>query len=57
MSLLEQRSFIQRIPPFDNLTDRELSKLTEKLDIVYFKANETLDPLGHLQNYLYSRID
>ncbi len=53
MSLLEQKSFIQRIPPFDNLTDRELNDVSDKLDIVYFKANQILDPVGHLQNNLY----
>lgn len=53
MSLLEQKSFIKRIPPFDNLTDYELEELTNSLDIVYFKQNEILHELTHLQNNLY----
>ncbi len=42
MSLLEQKSFIKQISPFNRVDDFELDKLLEALDVVYFKENTTL---------------
>jgi len=40
MSLLEQRAFLKAIPPFDNLSDDEIDKIGNKLNIEYFKKNQ-----------------
>lgn len=45
MSLLEIKSFISSITPFDCLTNRELEEVCSHLDIVYFKNDiEILTP-------------
>ena len=45
MSLLEIKSFISSIKPFDNLEDKELEEVCSHLDIVYFKKDiEILTP-------------
>lgn len=53
MSLLEQQTFIKRIPPFDNLTDLELEQLSSELDIVYFKQDEIIQDLKSPPEFLY----
>ena len=40
MSLLQQRTFLSAIPPFENLTDDELDLFSEKLNIEYFKKDQ-----------------
>ncbi|MGM0623157.1 MAG: putative nucleotidyltransferase substrate binding domain-containing protein [Campylobacterota bacterium] len=40
MSILEQKTFLQNIPPFDNLIDEEIELLSHKLNIEYFQ-NDT----------------
>jgi len=42
LSLLEQRSFISEIPPFDRLDSNELDIVTQSMDIGYFRAGECL---------------
>jgi len=45
MSLLEIKSFISNITPFDCLSNKELEEVCSHLDIVYFKNNiEVLTP-------------
>jgi len=53
MSLLEIKSFVKKIKPFDNLLDNELEEVCSHLDIVYFKTNqEILSPMKDVE-YLY----
>jgi CBS domain-containing protein len=42
LSLLELKSFIKNVKPFDNLSEYELNELSNGLDIVYFKENQTV---------------
>ena len=45
MSLLEIKSFISSIQPFNHLGSNELEEVCKHLDIVYFKNNiEVLSP-------------
>lgn len=54
MSLLEQRSFISAIPPFDRLDSNELDTVTQAMDIGYFRAGECLIVQGGKSpKYLY----
>ncbi len=53
MSLLEQKSFIKGIIPFDSLDDYSLEKLTQHLDIVYFKKDEVILNNKEKPQYLY----
>jgi len=53
MSLLEIRSFVSNIKPFDCLSNRELEDICSNLDIIYFKNNiEVLNPQKKIE-YLY----
>jgi CBS domain-containing protein len=53
MSLLEIKSFIRNIKPFDNLLNNELEEICSHLDIVYFKNNEQiLSPVKNAE-FLY----
>ncbi len=53
MSLLEIKSFIKNIKPFDNLLNNELEEVCSKLDILYFKENvEILSPMKNAE-FLY----
>lgn len=51
MALLEERSFIKKITPFNRLNDIELDKLVESLDVVYFKENSIL--LSHNEKPIF----
>lgn len=42
MSILEQKSFIAGIPPFDRLAEHELEAVADAMDIAYFKKSERL---------------
>ena len=42
MSLLDLKSFIKGIKPFDNLNEEELQETASNLDVVYFKENTNL---------------
>lgn len=53
MALLEEKSFIKKITPFNRLDDFELEKLVESLDIIYFKEGETLLSSGEKPTFLY----
>lgn len=54
MSLLEQKSFISAIPPFDRLNINELEIVSQSVDIGYFKAGERLVVQGgKVPNHLY----
>ncbi len=53
MSLLEQKSFIKNIVPFDNLDEHSLEEVIEKLDIVYFKKDEILLSSQNKPEFLY----
>lgn len=53
MSLLELKSFIKNIKPFDNLHDYELDELSNGLDIVYFKENQTILKSDEKPKFLY----
>ena len=53
MSLLEIKSFISSIKPFNHLENRELEEICSHLDIVYFKKDiEILTPTQEV-NFLY----
>ena len=53
MSILEQKTFIKGIHPFDNLNNYELEKLCDALDVVYFKKDETLLRPSGKPEYLF----
>ncbi|RBQ32346.1 cyclic nucleotide-binding protein [Arcobacter sp. FW59] len=53
MSMQEQKKFISTIHPFDNLTSYELDDLVEELDIMYFKANSTIQAQDSNPEFLY----
>lgn len=46
MSMLEQKTFISSIHPFNNLTANEIDDFIENIDIVYFKENEIVQTQG-----------
>ncbi len=53
MSLLEQKSFIKGIPPFDKLDSYILEKVAVNLDIAYFKKDEKIFLNGSMPKFLY----
>ncbi len=53
MSLLEIKSFIKNIKPFDNLLNNELEEVCSHLDILYFKDNEEILSPAKNAEYLY----
>ena len=53
MSILEQKSFISSIHPFENLTANELDDFVESLDIVYFKENQIIQAQESSPKFLY----
>ncbi len=53
MALLEEKSFIKKITPFNRLDDFELEKLVESLDVVYFKENSILLSQSEKPPFLY----
>lgn len=42
MSIMEQKSFLTSIPPFDKLTKSQLDNFAQNMDIVYFKNNHII---------------
>ena len=53
MELLEQRTFIIGVPPFDRVDTTVVEKIAKNLDIVYFKADETILQKGTMPEFLY----
>lgn len=53
MSLLEIKSFIKNIKPFDNLVNDELEELCSHLDILYFKQDVQILSPSLKAEYLY----
>jgi CBS domain-containing protein len=53
MSLLEQKTFIKAIHPFDRLEDSQLDLLVEALDCAYFEKDTTLLQTGTKPESLY----
>jgi len=53
MSLLEIKSFIKNIKPFDNLLGNELEEICSHLDILYFKENEEILTPAKNAEFLY----
>ena len=46
MSILEQKTFLTSIHPFENLTKSQLEEFASNIDIVYFKKNEIIQEEG-----------
>lgn len=53
MGLLEQKSFIQKITPFNMLDNYNLDVLVDNLDVVYFKENVKILEQGEKPQFLY----
>ena len=53
MSLLEQKTFLSSIHPFENLSTNQLDFFVENIDIVYFKENEIVQKEGNNPEYLF----
>ena len=53
MSILEEKSFIKAITPFNRLDEFHLEKLVSSLDIVYFKENEKILTIKEKPQYLF----
>jgi CBS domain-containing protein len=53
MSILEQKTFVGAITPFNRLDDFHLEKLVEALDVTYFKKDEVILSAGKKPEYLY----
>ena len=53
MQLLEQKSFLSKIVPFNSLDSDALEKLCNSLDVVYFKENDTILQEEKKPEFLY----
>ena len=53
MSILEQKTFLSSIHPFENLSTNQLDFFAENIDIAYFKENETVQKEGNNPEYLF----
>jgi CBS domain-containing protein len=53
MSMLEQKTFLSSIHPFESLTTNQLDFFVENIDIVYFKENEIVQKQGNNPEYLF----
>ncbi|WP_108062036.1 putative nucleotidyltransferase substrate binding domain-containing protein [Poseidonibacter lekithochrous] len=53
MSILEQKTFLTSIHPFEHLNKVQLETFAENIDIVYFKKNEILQKQGSEPTHLY----
>lgn len=53
MSLLELKSFLRNVKPFNNLSNLELQEVSENIDIVYFKQDEIIFQENMTPDYLY----
>lgn len=54
MSMLEQKTFLSSIHPFENLSANQLDYFVENIDIVYFKENEIVQKEEQKPEYLFS---
>jgi CBS domain-containing protein len=53
LSVLEQKTFIAAIPPFDRLLEADLERMVQSVDIAYFKTGEYLIPAGRVPEHLF----
>jgi len=53
MSILEQKSFLSQIHPFDTLSKSELDQFAQNLDITYVKKGEIIQEQGSAPTNLY----
>lgn len=53
MSILEQKTFISSIHPFESLTPNQLDTFVENIDIVYFKEHEIVQKNESEPTHLY----
>ena len=53
MSMLEQKTFLSSIHPFENLSANQLDYFVENIDIVYFKENEIVQKEEQKPEYLF----
>lgn len=53
MSILEQKTFLSSIHPFENLIPSQLDRFVENIDIVYFKENEIVQAQGTTPTHLF----
>ena len=53
MSILEQKTFLTSIHPFEHLNKVQLGKFAENIDIVYFKKDEVIQKQGKGPSHLY----
>jgi CBS domain-containing protein len=51
--MLEQKTFLSSIHPFESLTTNQLDFFVENIDIVYFKENEIVQKQGNNPEYLF----
>ena len=53
MSILEQKTFLSSIHPFENLTRVQLDLFADNIDINYFKENHIIQEQGSQPTHLY----
>lgn len=53
MSLLEQKSFIKSIHPFEFLAPKELDNFAKNMDIIYLKKDETIQQKAQKPTHLH----
>ena len=53
MSILEQKTFISSIHPFENLSINQLDDFIDNIDIVYFKEKEVVQAQGSTPSHLF----
>ena len=53
MSILEQKTFLTSIHPFENLDKVQLEEFANKIDIIYFKKNEIIQDTADEPTHLY----
>ena len=53
MSILEQKTFLTSIHPFEHLNKVQLERFAENIDIVYFKKDEIIQKKASEPTHLY----
>ena len=53
MSILEQKTFISSIHPFENLSINPLDDFIDNINIVYFKEKEVVQAQGSTPSHLF----
>lgn len=53
MSIIEQKSFIKAIHPFEHLSSKELDNFAKSMDIAYFERQKVLQKSGSSPTHLY----